>query len=179
MYDTCTHIQPCTYLQCIISNINSFKECSSHREQSFPREVQVIKRGRRGGEGRGGEGRGGEGRGGEGRGGEGRGGEGRGGEGRGGEGRGGEGRGGEGRGGEGRGGEGRGGQGRRERRRKREGGRRVKRNVALRQTTHPPPHRTYLGHSMNQSMVQQLTREGNMRHLDLKASPTGLMHRTM
>lgn len=31
----------------------------------------------------------------------------------------------------------------------------------------------------NQSMVQQLTSEGNMRQRDLKASPTGLMHSTM
>ena len=31
----------------------------------------------------------------------------------------------------------------------------------------------------NQSMVQQLTREGNIRQRDLKASPTGLMQSTM
>ncbi len=36
-----------------------------------------------------------------------------------------------------------------------------------------------LGHSVNQSMVQQLTREGNIRQRDLKESPTGLMHTTM
>mmetsp|Transcript_3151 Transcript_3151/g.13667 ORF Transcript_3151/g.13667 Transcript_3151/m.13667 type:complete len:234 (+) Transcript_3151:6907-7608(+) len=35
------------------------------------------------------------------------------------------------------------------------------------------------GHSMNQSMVQQLIREGNWRHRDRKASPTGDMHRMM
>ncbi len=35
------------------------------------------------------------------------------------------------------------------------------------------------GHSVNQSMVQQFTREGNMRQRARKASPTGLMHRTM
>ena len=38
---------------------------------------------------------------------------------------------------------------------------------------------SYLGHSVNQSMVQQLTREGNIRHLERKESPTGLMHITI
>ena len=38
--------------------------------------------------------------------------------------------------------------------------------------------KTYLGHSVNQSMVQQLTREGNMRQRVRKASPTGLIHNT-
>lgn len=36
-----------------------------------------------------------------------------------------------------------------------------------------------LGQTVNQSMVQQFTSDGNMRHLDLKASPTGLMQITM
>lgn len=31
----------------------------------------------------------------------------------------------------------------------------------------------------NQSIVQQLTREGNIRQRDLKESPTGLIHSTM
>jgi hypothetical protein len=34
------------------------------------------------------------------------------------------------------------------------------------------------GHSMNQSMAQQFTSEGNMRSLVRKASPRGLMHST-
>ena len=38
---------------------------------------------------------------------------------------------------------------------------------------------SYLGHLVNQSMVQQLTREGNMRQRDRKDSPTGLIHSTM
>ena len=37
----------------------------------------------------------------------------------------------------------------------------------------------HLGHSMNQSIVQQLTSDGNMRQRVLNASPTGLMHSTM
>lgn len=32
------------------------------------------------------------------------------------------------------------------------------------------------GHDANQSKVQQSMREGNLRHLTLKASPTGLIH---
>lgn len=35
------------------------------------------------------------------------------------------------------------------------------------------------GHSVNQSMEQQLTREGNIRQRDLRALPTGLMQSTM
>ncbi len=35
-----------------------------------------------------------------------------------------------------------------------------------------------LGHSVNQSIVQQLTSDGNMRHLDRNESPTGLIHST-
>ena len=34
------------------------------------------------------------------------------------------------------------------------------------------------GHSVNQSMVQQLTKLGNIRHRERNASPTGLMHNT-
>ena len=41
------------------------------------------------------------------------------------------------------------------------------------------PSRASLGHSTNQSMVQQLTRDGNMRQRDLKADPTGDIHSTM
>lgn len=37
----------------------------------------------------------------------------------------------------------------------------------------------YLGHSVNQSIVQQFTRDGNMRQRDLKASPTGLIQMTI
>lgn len=35
------------------------------------------------------------------------------------------------------------------------------------------------GHSVNQSMVQQFTRDGNIRQRVLKALPTGLIHSTM
>jgi hypothetical protein len=35
------------------------------------------------------------------------------------------------------------------------------------------------GHLLNQSRVQQLTRDGNIRHLTLRVSPTGDMHRQM
>ena len=35
------------------------------------------------------------------------------------------------------------------------------------------------GHSMNQSMVQQLISDGNWRHRERNASPTGDMHRMM
>jgi len=35
------------------------------------------------------------------------------------------------------------------------------------------------GHSMNQSIVQQLTTDGNIRQRDRNAFPTGLMHSTM
>lgn len=38
---------------------------------------------------------------------------------------------------------------------------------------------THLGHSMNQSMVQQFTKDGNMRHRVRNASPTGLIHNTI
>lgn len=37
---------------------------------------------------------------------------------------------------------------------------------------------TDLGHSVNQSIVQQLTRDGNIRHRARNASPTGDMHST-
>jgi membrane-associated HD superfamily phosphohydrolase len=37
--------------------------------------------------------------------------------------------------------------------------------------------RAYSGHLLNQSKVQQLTREGNYLHLILKVSPTGDMQR--
>lgn len=39
--------------------------------------------------------------------------------------------------------------------------------------------RASAGHSVNQSMVQQLTRDGNIRQRALNALPTGLMHSTM
>lgn len=39
--------------------------------------------------------------------------------------------------------------------------------------------RASLGHAVNQSMVQQLTRDGNIRHRALKLLPTGLIHSTM
>ncbi len=39
--------------------------------------------------------------------------------------------------------------------------------------------RASLGHSVNQSMVQQLTSDGNIRHLERNESPTGLIHNTM
>lgn len=35
------------------------------------------------------------------------------------------------------------------------------------------------GHSTNQSMVQQLTSDGNIRHRDRNELPTGLMHSTI
>ena len=35
------------------------------------------------------------------------------------------------------------------------------------------------GHSVNQSMVQQFTRDGNIRHRVLNALPTGLIHNTI
>ena len=41
------------------------------------------------------------------------------------------------------------------------------------------PNRASFGHSVNQSMVQQLTSEGNIRHLVRKAFPTGLIHNTI
>ena len=52
-------------------------------------------------------------------------------------------------------------------------------HVTYARVSYAMPEATNRGHSMNQSMVQQLTREGNMRHLALKESPTGLMHSTM